>query len=151
MVKYYQVFSPYYYYYYLSILVLFIRIVRGSPAPMTEHRIINEYDVILCALSLIPNHLEKEDQLFAAQCIWWLASMIQFTEILSYYRHYEIFPSDYVRDCVVTPVPKRLLQDKLILELDIPSFDIDDSDPTSSNRDSDSVSKTSFLQPEWIR
>jgi len=71
---------------------------------MSEHKFNNEYDVILWTIFLLLDRFEKEDQLFTAQCIWWLASMIQFMEILIYYRHYQIFPSDYVINYVVTPL-----------------------------------------------
>jgi len=57
------------------------------PQPMTEHRFNNKYNVILCALSLLPDRFHMEDQLFAAQYIWWLASIIQYMEILIYYCH----------------------------------------------------------------
>jgi hypothetical protein len=42
------------------------------------------------------DRFERTQSLFAAQYIWWLASIIQFTEVLSYYRHYKTFPSEYV-------------------------------------------------------
>jgi len=63
---------------------------------MIGHNLNNEYDVIVYTLSVLLDRLETEDQLSAAQCIWWLASIIQFTEILIYYRRYKVFPSDYV-------------------------------------------------------
>jgi len=70
---------------------------------MTEHKFNNKYEVILCAFSLLLNRFEREDRVFAAQCIRELASIIQFTEILTYNRHYKVFPSDYVKNLVVTP------------------------------------------------
>ena len=85
------------------------------PCPMVLHKFNNDYDVILWAVSALLDRFNKEDKLFAAQCIWWLASIIQFTEILSYYQGiiqfteilsyyqvYKIFPSDYVEDLVLT-------------------------------------------------
>jgi len=71
---------------------------------MTEHTFNNEHNVILCSVSILLDRFERENQLFAAQCTWWLASIIQFTEVLIYYRHYEIFPSDYIKNLVVTPL-----------------------------------------------
>jgi len=74
------------------------------PRHVFEHWFNNEYDVILCALSLLLDHFEKDNQLFAPQCIWWLASIIQFTKILIYYCHHKIFTSDYINNLVVSPV-----------------------------------------------
>ena len=50
--------------------------------PIVEYKFINEYEVILWALSYQLGCFEKEDQLFAAQWMSWLACIIQFTEIL---------------------------------------------------------------------
>ena len=69
---------------------------------MVEHMFNNEYDIILCALSLFLDHFEEEDQVFAAQCIWWIAGIMQFTEILTYYRHSKVFPSEYVANLLIT-------------------------------------------------
>jgi len=41
------------------------------------------------------NRFEKENQLFATECVWWLASLIQCTEILTYFHQYNEFPSDH--------------------------------------------------------
>jgi len=73
---------------------------------MTEYKFDNEYDVILFTLFIILDQLERKDQIFAAQCIWWLASIIQYTEILLFYRQYKIFPSYYVKNCIVTRLPE---------------------------------------------
>jgi len=75
---------------------------------------------MLCALSLLLDHFKKDDQLFAAQCIWWLASIIQFTEILVYYRHYKIFPSNFIVNWVVTLLRSIVPERSLIPEPDIP-------------------------------
>jgi len=83
---------------------------------MVEHKFNNEYDIILHALSLLLDHFEKDDQLFAAQWIWWLASIIQFTEILTYYRHYKIFPSDFITDLVVALLPTGVPDEDFIPE-----------------------------------
>jgi len=65
-----------------------------------------------------------EDRLSAAQSIWWLASIIQFTEILVYNRQYKIFSSDYIIICKVKPLPSILPGGSLIPESDIPAMDI---------------------------
>jgi len=44
---------------------------------MTEYKFNNEYNVILYTLSLLLDCFESEDQHFAAQYTWWLASIIQ--------------------------------------------------------------------------
>jgi len=72
---------------------------------MVNHDFDNDYDMLLWAFSTLLDRFEKADKLFAAQCIWWLASIIQLSEILSYYRQYTIFPSEYLRECIVTPLP----------------------------------------------
>jgi len=73
------------------------------PRPMTEWRFTNDYDIIVYALYPLIRQFQREDNIFAAQCIWWLASIIQYTEILKYYCEYQVFLSAYVRDLVVTP------------------------------------------------
>jgi len=40
------------------------------PSPMTEQRFNNDYDIIVCALSLSIRRFQKEDNIFAAQSIW---------------------------------------------------------------------------------
>jgi len=73
---------------------------------------------------LLLDHFEKEDQLFAALCIWWQANIIQFTEILIYYRHYKIFPSDDKNYLEVTPVSDKPVESLLISESDIPELNL---------------------------
>lgn len=86
---------------------------------MTEHTFNNEHNVILCSVSILLDRFERENQLFAAQCTWWLASIIQFTEVLIYYRHYEIFPSDYIKNLVVTPLLDWLPSEEMNSESNI--------------------------------
>lgn len=74
------------------------------PCPMKDQTFANEYDIIVCALALLLRQFEKEDKWFAAQCIWWLVSIIQYTEILKYHLEYNTYPSVYLRDCIVTPL-----------------------------------------------
>jgi len=73
----------------------------------------------LCAISLLLDRFEKEDRLFAKQCIWRLASIIQFTDILIYYWHYRIFRSDYGKNLVVMPLRNRLPSEEMIPESNI--------------------------------
>jgi len=58
----------------------------------------------------------------------WLVILIQFTGIITYYRHYKVFPSDYVKNLVVTPL---LEQRALWPALEIFSIDIKPSTPQS--------------------
>jgi hypothetical protein len=55
----------------------------------------NEHDIMIWALSAVLDRFKTEDKLFAAQCVFCLASLIQLTEVLPYYQVYRIFPSDY--------------------------------------------------------
>jgi len=91
---------------------------------MTDHKFNNEYGSILFALSLPLDHSEKDDLLFAAHCIWWLASIIQFTEISTYYRLYKIFPLDYMNNLLVMPLSNPLEEEMLVQVLDISKLDI---------------------------
>jgi len=90
----------------IIIITMYISIICYNcmqfPHPLVGHKFDSEQVVILCVLYLLLDRYEKGDQLFAAQCIWWLPSIFQFTEILIYYRCYKIFPSDYIKDCVVS-------------------------------------------------
>lgn len=76
----------------------------GFPHPIHDLTFNNKYNVILLTLSKLLDCFKKQDQLFAAHCVWWLASIIQFTEVLIYYRQYKIFLSDYLNNLVVTPL-----------------------------------------------
>jgi len=52
--------------------------------------------------------------------------MIRYTEILKFHLQYNTFPSEYVRDCIVTPLPNNSSEDILIPEdnsLDLVSAD----------------------------
>jgi hypothetical protein len=87
-------------------IIITISIVAAAPhrylsrKPRSHSRLMvylftNDHDIIICIFSRLLDGFEKNDQLFAAQCIWWLAHLIQWTEVLTYYRHYRIFPSEY--------------------------------------------------------
>jgi len=105
---------------------------------MPEDKFDNEYDVIIFALSTILDQLERQDQLFAAQCIWWLASIIQYMEILLFYRQYQIFPSYYVKNCIVTPLPavnKEVQPEEEIPALDLAEGIIEESERQSLQGD----------------
>jgi len=84
------------------------------PCHMVERKITNNYDMIGCTFALLLRCFKEEDNWFAAQCIWWLASIIQYIELLRFHLEYNTFPSEYLRDCVVTPLPEKL-SDELII------------------------------------
>ena len=106
------------------------------PRPMTGYKCENEYNIIIDPSSCLLDHFQMEDTLFAAQWIWWLASIIQYTEVLIYYRVYTTIPSEYIRDCVVKQLPQQATEETIISDIDIPASDIDDdSDQTELNSD----------------
>jgi hypothetical protein len=74
----------------------------------------NDHDIIIFIFSRFIDDFEKNDQLFAAQCIWWLANLIQFTEVLTYFRHYRIFPSEYKESTEEATVRESLSNDSSI-------------------------------------
>jgi len=101
---------------------------------MPEYKFNNEHDMIIFALSAILDQLERKDQLFAARCVWWLASIIQDTNMLLFYRRYNIFPSYYVKNCIVTPTSeanKGVLSDQELPELELAESSIEDSEHLS--------------------
>jgi len=76
-------------YFTIILIIMYIIIIYKEcmqfPRPMPEHKFDNQYNVIIFALSTILDQLERINQSFAAQCVWWLASIIQYTEILLFY------------------------------------------------------------------
>jgi len=79
--------------------------------------------------------------------IWWLASIIQFTEILSYYGHYKIFPLDYSKDFVVTPLTQPNPDKELSFNSDISLIVIsDDSEKPSLQSESEQA-----ITVHWTR
>jgi len=92
---------------------------------MNERKFTNDYDIIVYAFSLLIRRFQREDNIFAAQCIWWLASIIQYTEILRFYFEYQVFPSTYVRDCIVSPLPEKISEESIIPDSDIPELQLD--------------------------
>jgi hypothetical protein len=52
--------------------------------------------------------------MLAAQCIWWLASIIQFAEIFINYEYYTIFPSEYINNLEVSPLPEHVQEESII-------------------------------------
>jgi len=91
---------------------------------MTDKEFANDYDIIVYAFALLIRPSQKEYNIFAAQCIWWLASIIQCMERLRFDFEYHVFSSQYVRDCVVTPLPAQsamgiIIPDDNISELDL--------------------------------
>jgi len=101
--------------------------------PITEHRFNNKYYVILWTLSLLLDRFDNEEQLCAVQCIWWLLSITQFTEIVISYRHYTIFPSDYVINGVVTSLFSS--HGDIIPEDDIPELSLEAEVNSESPKD----------------
>jgi len=104
---------------------------------MGEHKFNNEYHMILCALSLSPDRFESENLLFAAQCIWWVASIIQFTEILIYYHNNPVLPWEYINDLVVLPLLNPRMAESRMPESEIPVLNIKDSDTEAYSGRSD--------------
>jgi len=94
------------------------------PRPINDQKFNNEYDVILFTLSILLDRFEKEDQLFAPQCIWWLASLLQFMEILIYYWRYKVFLSDNMDNLEVTLLFSTTVIDPIVADSDIPYLDI---------------------------
>jgi len=91
---------------------------------MTTREFTNDYDIIIYAFFLLIHWFKKEDNIFVAQCIWWLASIIQYTEVLTYYFDYQIFPSEYLRDCIVTPLLQKDNSGTIVPDSDIPEIDL---------------------------
>jgi len=93
--------------------------------PMVERTFQNNYDIIVFGLSLLLRQSQKQHNIFAGHCVWWLASIIQYTEIFKYYLEYQIFQSDYNRDCIVTTLPSLVNEMVVVPEFDIPPLDLD--------------------------
>jgi len=91
---------------------------------MTDKKFANDHDIIGYTFVLLIQQFQKEDNIFAAQCTWWLASIIQYTEILKFYLEYQVFPSEYVSDLVVTPLPDRVFKEKVVLDNNISELDL---------------------------
>jgi len=51
---------------------------------MVERTFQNNYDIIVFGLSLLLRQSQKQHNIFAGHCVWWLASIIQYTEIFKY-------------------------------------------------------------------
>jgi len=94
---------------------------------MVEHKFNNKYEVILPTVSLLLDRFETEDQLFAAHSVQWLASILQFTEILIYYQQYKIFPSNYISNCEMPPLPIWAPEGTMIPEWDISTMTVDEN------------------------
>jgi hypothetical protein len=109
------------------------------PRPMTIYKFDNEYDVLLFRFSLLVDRFLRDDNLFAAQCVWWLAKIIQYTEVLQYYRLYKILPSKYNYGDSVTLLlrnqisPQHSNADVSDLELDTNSSDTELSDQNTAS------------------
>jgi hypothetical protein len=62
--------------------------------------------------------------LFAAQCVWWVASLIQLTDILVYYHRYNIFPSEYQNQFEESSVGNTRKSPEIVPERDIPPLEL---------------------------
>jgi len=111
------------------------------PRPMNDRHFNNKYDEILWTFSPLLDRFEKEDQLFPAQSIWWIASVIQFTEILTYYRHYKISPGDSVRNNNTSPEESTTADSCMPTEA-IPKLDL--------NRTSESEKDLRIVHPSRL-
>jgi hypothetical protein len=59
------------------------------------HTFNNEHDILIWSFSYPIRRFEDSQNLFAAQCVWWLVSLTNLTDLVEYYCHYRTFPSDY--------------------------------------------------------
>jgi len=57
----------------------------------------NEADIILWTLAMLLVTFEEQQYLFAAQCIWWIAALVQLDPALKYLINHRKFPSDITR------------------------------------------------------
>jgi len=106
----------------------------------------NDSDITVYAFSLLIRRFNKEDNIFAARCIWWLASIIQYTEIFKFYLESQIFPSTNVKDCVVTPHPKRVPEETIIPDSDIADLQLGlDTEYRSKSTSQDIAEERSIL------
>jgi len=62
-------------------------------------------------------------------------------EILIYYRHYEIFPSEYIENLVVTPLPSQIIKYEFIPKDNISELDI------SGDIDDNSIDRNTIIHP----
>ena len=110
----------------------------------------NDYDIIVCSFSLLIRCFKKEDNIFAAQCIRWIISIIQYTEIFKFYLEYRIFPPAYVKDSVVTPLLAKSSEWIIIPDSDIPKWPLDsDTDYPSKIIQQDIAEARSILPKNW--
>jgi hypothetical protein len=62
---------------------------------MPKYSFNNEYDIVIWTFSYLLHRFEDSGNLFAAQCIWWIASLIKLTNVVAYYHLHKIFPSEH--------------------------------------------------------
>jgi len=117
---------------------------------MTKQTFENDYDIIVFVFALLTRRFQREDNIFAAQCIWWLAGIIQYKEILRFYFEYQVFPSEYIKDCVVTPLPERTSEEIAIPDDDISELDLAEEPITKSSKRNyvEHLSRRKFLPKE---
>jgi len=111
---------------------------------MTERKSVNDYDIIAFAVSLVQSQFQKEDNIFVAQCIWWLASIAQYSEKLKYYLEYQVFPSNYLKDSIFRPLPWQADHENINPDSDFPLQNVD------SNSDIEDSSSQEELQTKTL-
>jgi len=62
---------------------------------MPKYSFDNEYDILIWTFSYLLHRFEDSKNVFAAQCIWWIAGLVELTDVLVYFHRYNIFPSEY--------------------------------------------------------
>jgi len=92
---------------------------------MTERKFTNDNDIFVCAFTLLLRLFQQEDKYFATHCIWWMASIIQYTEILKFHLEYNTYQSAYIKDCIVTPLLSQVDNRTILPESDILALDLD--------------------------
>jgi hypothetical protein len=63
---------------------------------MPKHSFDNKYNIVIWTFSHLLHGFEDSANLFVAQCIWWIASLVKLTDVLAYYHQYNIFVSEYL-------------------------------------------------------
>jgi hypothetical protein len=91
---------------------------------MPLHSFNNEHDIVVWTLSYLLHRFEDSRNLFAAQCVWWVASLIQLTDILVYYHRYNIFPSEYQNQFEESSVSNTRKSPEIVPERDIPPLEL---------------------------
>jgi len=91
---------------------------------MKKREFNNDYNIITYASFLFIQRFRKGDNIFAAQCIGWLTIIIQYTEKLKYYFEYQVFSSDYFRNCIVTVLLHQDNSGAIVPDSKIPTLNL---------------------------